>query len=183
MVNDDVVDAPQSRPPKLYLMCGKIASGKSTLARRLAADSGAVLICQDRWLSKLYPGEISSLDDYRRCHARLCSVVGDHVASLLDAGVSVVLDFPANTLASRAWMRRLFEEVGAAHELHYLDVPDHICRKRLEERNTLREDEYEVSSEDFELFLSYFVAPTGVEEFDVIVHGDFSAGDNGRGED
>lgn len=45
----------------LHLLCGKIASGKSTLARSLAAQHSAMLLSEDNWLSKLYPEQIKSM--------------------------------------------------------------------------------------------------------------------------
>jgi predicted kinase len=38
----------------LYLLCGKIAAGKSTLARRLAARPATLLISEDHWTSNLF---------------------------------------------------------------------------------------------------------------------------------
>jgi predicted kinase len=36
-----------SRPTTLYLLCGKIAAGKSTLARRIAERPSTLLITMD----------------------------------------------------------------------------------------------------------------------------------------
>src|SRR5256885_3036639 len=58
----------------------------------------SVLVSEDSWLAGLYPGEMQSVADYVRCSTRLKGLMGAHVQALLDAGVSVVLDFPANTL-------------------------------------------------------------------------------------
>jgi hypothetical protein len=55
----------------------------------------------------------------------------------LGAGLSVVLDWPANTVAGRAWMRGIFEAAGAEHKLHFLDVPDEVCPP-VSKRVTLR---------------------------------------------
>ena len=33
--------------PTLHFMCGKMAAGKSTLAKKLAEQHGAILICED----------------------------------------------------------------------------------------------------------------------------------------
>jgi predicted kinase len=44
--------------PTLHVMCGKLASGKTTLARRIAEESDAVFVCEDVWLSRLFPDEI-----------------------------------------------------------------------------------------------------------------------------
>jgi hypothetical protein len=81
----------------------------------------------------------------------------------------VVLDFPANTIALRVWMRGLFERAGSAHQLHYLDLPDDVCRARLHGRNTAGQQS-RVSDEMFDIVTSYFVAPTAEEGFDIILH-------------
>ena len=78
-------------------MTGKIASGKSTLAKSLAAEQSAILLSEDQWLSRLYPDQIKSITDYVRRARQIREVVGPLVTDLLRAGVTVVLDFPANT--------------------------------------------------------------------------------------
>ena len=157
-------------PPTLHLTCGKIAAGKSTLVARLGAEPNTITVSEDAWLVRLYPGEQNSLADYLRNSTRLRSAIAPHLVALLRAGLSVVLDFPANTLVSRAWMRTLFEEAGTAHRLHWLDVPDHVCKARLVGRNASGEHEFTVSDEVFDLFTSHFVPPTPEEGFDLVVH-------------
>jgi predicted kinase len=93
-----------------------------------------------------------------------------HLVELLKGGLTVVLDFPANTPAGRAWMRTLFEEAKCAHKLHYLDVPDEICKARLRQRNDGGDHEFNVSDEDFALFTSHFVPPSPDEGFEVVLH-------------
>ena len=41
---------------KLIFFCGKMAAGKSTLARDLARRENAVLLVQDEFLDHLFPG-------------------------------------------------------------------------------------------------------------------------------
>jgi predicted kinase len=98
--------------------------------------------------------------------------MGDHVVALLKTGVSVVLDFPANTPASRQWMRSLFERAGAAHRLHFLDVPDDVCKARLRARNAADTHAFKTSDAEFDLFTSYFVPPSADEGFEVTFHGE-----------
>ncbi len=57
----------------------------------------AILLSEDQWLSRLYPDQIKSITDYVRLARQIREVVGPLVADLLRAGVTVVLDFPANT--------------------------------------------------------------------------------------
>lgn len=159
-----------SNEPTLHLLCGKIAAGKSTLATELAAFPLTLVISEDQWLARLYPDEMATVSDYVRCSARLRAAMGPHIGALLQAGVSVVLDFPANTLANRAWMRSLFATTGAAHRLHYLDVPDEICKARLRARNAGGEHAFAATDEQFDLITSHFVAPEPEEGFNIVVH-------------
>jgi predicted kinase len=152
----------------LHLICGKMAAGKSTKARELAAQPSTVLIKQDEWLAALYPGELKTLQDYVRCSSRLNSVMSDHIEALLRAGLSIVLDFPANTVNSRNWMKGIFVRAGVAHTLHYLEVPDAECKRRLRLRNASGEHEFSPTEADFEEFSRYFVPPAPEEGFNVI---------------
>ncbi|MBV9286443.1 MAG: ATP-binding protein [Hyphomicrobiales bacterium] len=155
----------------LHMLCGKIASGKSTLAAKLGEKEKTIVISEDRWIAQLYPSEIRTLADYFQRSDRLRRMLGPHIVAVLRAGVSVVPDFHANTASSRQWMRGLFEEGQASHELHFLDVPDAVCRARLHARRASRLD-YGVSDAEFEHVTSFFVAPQPNEGFNVIRHGD-----------
>ena len=160
----------QTHAPTLYLICGKIGSGKSTLARQLASRPATLLIEQDHWMSHLFPEEVRTIDDFARFSARLRSAIGPHIVDILGQSLSVVLDFPANTIAWRTWMRSLITQANVSHELHLLDFPDAICRARLRQRNADGSHPYQVDDETYELFTRYFVPPNADEGFNVIVH-------------
>ncbi|MFD0982706.1 AAA family ATPase [Tropicimonas aquimaris] len=157
--------------PTLHLLCGKPASGKSTLTGKLGRQPGTVVLSEDALLSALYGEQMATIADYVRCSARLEAAIGSHVVSLLREGVSVVLDFQANTLARRAWMRSLVEASGAAHTLHFLDVPDEVCLARLRARNACGDHPFEVSDEQFAQLSRHFVPPTPEEGLHIVMHG------------
>jgi predicted kinase len=159
-----------SRPTTLYLLCGKIAAGKSTLATSLAARPGTLLISQDHWMPILFPTENRTIDDFARLSARLRAAMGPHIVDILRHGLSVVLDFPANTVSYRVWMRSLVTEADVAHELHVLDLPDAICKERLRQRNESGKHPYQIREATYDLFTSYFVPPTPDEGFNVVIH-------------
>jgi predicted kinase len=152
------------------MICGKVAAGKSTLAARLAESPGTILISEDHWTSRLFKDELKTIADYARYSRRLHEAMGPHIVALLKAGLSVVLDFPANTPANRQWMRSLFEAAGAADRLHFLDVADDVCRQRLRRRNAGGRHEFTVSDAEFDEITSYFVAPTADEAFEIMVY-------------
>ena len=154
--------------PTLHLLCGKIASGKSTLAKQLAQAPNTAILSEDNWLVSLYPDNIKTVPDYIRCATNLRNAVGPHVTELLRIGVSVVLDFPANTVANRKWMRSLLNNAQSEHVLHFLDVPDDVCLVRLHARNAASAHAFVVGDAEFHLVTSYFVSPQREEGFNVI---------------
>ena len=106
-------------------------------------------------------GDIAAVADELR------ATMGPHVVDILKFGLSVVLDFPANTVSYRGWMRSMITKANVIHELHYLDVPDTICKQRLRERNAGGKRPFELSESDYNLFTSYFVPPDIEEGFNV----------------
>jgi predicted kinase len=159
-----------ARVATLFLLCGKIAAGKSTLAGRLAAGPATLLISEDHWTSNLFSDDLRTIDDYGRYSARLRDAMGPHIVDILMQDLSIVLDFPANTLSNRNWMRSLITRANVAHELHLIDVPDTICKQRLRERNASGKHPFQVTEAEYDLFTSYFVPPAPSEGFNVVVH-------------
>lgn len=157
--------------PTLHFMCGKMAAGKSTLARKLAEEHGAILICEDLWLQQLYPAEIWSFDDYIACARRLKAVLAPHVTALLAQGLSVVLDFPGNVPAQRAWFRELIAASGADHVMHFVDTDHGRCIEQLGQRNREQPPgSMPMSVEQFEAISALFVPPAADEGFRVRIH-------------
>lgn len=155
----------------LYFMCGKMAAGKSTLSQQLAREKHAVLLVQDSLLEALYPGEIRTIPDFVKFSARLRDAMRPHIWQLLAHGVSVVLDFPANTRTQRQWFRELFEGAEVDHELHFIDVPDTLCKQQLKQRSAgMPAGSAWTTDAEFDAITAYFQAPEADEQFNVFVH-------------
>jgi predicted kinase len=158
-------------PGKLIFLCGKMAAGKSTLARKLAEKENAVLLVQDELLDHLFPGEITDIQEFVKCSSRLKNALMAHICALLSKGISVVLDFPGNTRAQRAWFRDLFERANAEHELHYVDASDDLCKRQLKKRSEdLPDGTLWTTDTEFEAITMYFQPPSDEERFNVVRH-------------
>jgi AAA domain len=107
---------------RLNLTCGLPGSGKTILARQLAADRGAVRLTQDEWLWALgsTPWDESTREKVDHELWRLAQ-------EILRLGLSVVLDFGLWTRIERDEMRTAARGLGVGVELHYLDVPTDDC--------------------------------------------------------
>lgn len=148
-----------------------MAAGKSTLAREIAQREDAILIVQDEWLGQLFPGEIVDIPGFVKYSSRLREALSGHIVLLLSKGISVVLDFPGNTRRQRAWLRELFERANADHELHYVDVPDELCKRQLRQRSqNLPEGSAFTSDAEFDAITKFFQPPFDDEHFNVIHH-------------
>ena len=155
----------------LLFLCGKMASGKSTLARALAEREHAMLFVQDDWIDTLFPGAVVNVATYLEYSGRINRLLAPHVVDLLQRGVSVVMDFPGNTRNQRAWFRQIIDRAGAEHELHFVDTPDEISKAQLRERSRhLPPGTPWTSEADFDLIASHFKPPAEDEGFTVIRH-------------
>ena len=160
-----------SPTPKLFFLCGKMAAGKSTLARDLAERNNAILLVQDELLESLYPGEITDIPAFVKCSSRLKQALESHVCALLSKGISVVLDFPGNTKAQRAWFRVIFERAHVEHELHFVDASDAVCKSQLKDRSKDLPPGVPWTTEaEFDAITSYFQPPSADEGFNVVRH-------------
>ncbi|MCB1143639.1 MAG: ATP-binding protein [Leptospiraceae bacterium] len=150
----------------LFFFSGKMGSGKSTLAKEIATSPNTVLISEDSWLKNLYPDEIHSLDDYVLYSARLKPILEDHVRTLLKSGVSVVMDFPGNTIRQRLWFKKIFLDENLPHKLIYLQAEDRLCLERLQIRNSKEPDRAKFDNEEmFHRITKFFQPPTEEEGF------------------
>jgi predicted kinase len=156
----------------LVFFCGKMGSGKSTRSKQIARERGAVWLCEDEWLESLYPGRISSLEDYVKYSSLLKPRMKELVQSLLSAGADVVMDFPANTVSQRDWFRGIFTEAGASHELVYLTATDEVCLEQIKKRRTEQPERARTdTAEMFEQVSRHFTEPAPEEGFNVTKEG------------
>jgi predicted kinase len=118
-----------STQPRLVLLCGLPASGKTTLARELAGAYGAVRLDADEW--KLALG-IDPFDDVMR--VRLESQLLALTRRLLVLGTSVILEWGFWARSERDELREMARSLGAAVELRFLDVPYEELVRRVTER-------------------------------------------------
>ena len=159
-----------NRHGTLIFFCGKMGAGKSTKAIQMARETGAILLSEDDWLSKLYPGEINSFDDYIKYSSRLKPLIKPLVQYILKSGATVVMDFPGNTRSQRTWFKEILSEFNFEHRLIYLEADDQLCLERIAQRRKANPERAKFDTKEvFMHVTSYFQAPSATEGFNIEV--------------
>jgi len=95
--------------PTIHLLCGLVAAGKTTLARKLAEELPAVRLSRDEWMIRPYglPHEDPA---YVEQLASCTELLWDIELNVLGVGASVALDW-------NFWSRKLLQLADPGLEL------------------------------------------------------------------
>jgi predicted kinase len=125
-----VTGAANSSGARIVLLCGLPGSGKTTIARRIAGETGGVRFCPDEWMTAL---GIDLFDEAAR--AKVEALQWALAQELVALGQTVIIEWGVWSRAERDVVRKRARELGACVELVYLDVPIDELLKRLDARN------------------------------------------------
>ena len=117
------------RRPTLFLTVGLPGTGKTTDARRIEAEQGALRLTKDEWVKALYgPQNPSSAQDV--IEGRLIKIG----LRALELGTSVVIDFGLWGRNERTALRQAAQDRGAVVEIRYFELTAAEQRRRLVQR-------------------------------------------------
>ena len=152
---------------KVIMTCGMICCGKSTYARKIRAESNAVILSVDDITLTLFPdGSGNMHDTYAQ---RAAQYPLDLSLQILRAGVDVILDWGLWTRAVRDQIRAFYaSHEGIKTELHYLRPHPAEWKKRIEKRNASGEKAYYVDEGLLNKAISLFEEPSE-DEVDVLI--------------
>jgi predicted kinase len=150
---------PKGPPGRLIVLCGLPGSGKTTTARRFEQSLGAVRLCPDEWMIDL---GIDLWDEATR--ARVEALQWRLAQELLVLGQTVIIEWGVWARSERDVLRLRCRELGAAIELHHLDVPLDVLAERVAQRQTTEPSStVAIERSHLEAWLAQFEAPDADE--------------------
>lgn len=144
--------------PKAILTCGKVCSGKTTLAKKLKAERNAVILSCDELMLSLFDEQLGEKhnETVRKSEEYLLK----KSLEILECGIDVILDWGFWTKSERQQVGDFYNSHGFDIEWHFVNVPDEQQKRNILKRNSQRdENTYFISDEMAEKFNSVFENP------------------------
>jgi predicted kinase len=141
--------------PRLIILCGLPASGKTTLARVLENKLHAVRLSPDEWMDAL---SLNIYDEERR--GKVEALQWRFGQQLLKLGLIVIIEWGTWGRSERDALRLEARALGAAVELHYLSAPADVLFDRIQRRGA---ENPSIEREALSQWVEIFQAPTPEE--------------------
>lgn len=118
---------------KVYLICGKICSGKTYYAKALKDKYNAVILSTDEVTYDLINNEQGEF--YNVFAQRVNNYLKKKAAEICKAGANVILDWGFWTKENRIDISEYLKLCDVSYEWHYIDADDDTWNRNIEERN------------------------------------------------
>ena len=118
----------------IHIVHGYIAFGKTTLAKKLAAELPAVHLDADDWIEKLY-GKNLSESEFDSKAGIVVVFLWEIAAKIINAGADVVMDIGPWSKQMRQDVIRVARQITNDVVFHTIILDPKIARERLIQRN------------------------------------------------
>ena len=118
---------------KVYLICGKICSGKSYYAKKLQGKVGGVILSPDEATYDLINNEQGEF--YNIFCERLINYMNKKSIEIVKAGANVIYERGLWSKSERDKVKKFYKDNNIEFELHYIDISDDVWHKQIELRN------------------------------------------------
>ena len=157
------------KQPIAYVICGFIGAGKTTFARKLEKETGAIRVTKDEWIVKIFGNKITLDNNFEVYDKSVTKLATDIAFKILKAGKDVIIDEGFWVKSQRDDIKKKILQVGAKPIFYYVESSVEKMKERVINRSkNPTKDSFEISEEMFNNYLKYWQAPDASENVKVV---------------
>ena len=148
------------KQPTAYVICGFIGAGKTTFARKLEKETGAIRVTKDEWIIKIFGNKITSDKNFAVFDKNITGLARDFAFKILKAGKDVIIDEGFWVKSQRDDIKKKIINVGAKPIFYYVECSINKMKERVIDRSkNPPTDSFEINEEMFDKYLKYWEPP------------------------
>lgn len=152
------------KQPIAYVICGFIGAGKTTFARKLEKETGAIRVTKDEWIIKIFGNKITLDNNFEVYDKNITKLATDIAFKILKAGKDVIIDEGFWVKSQRDDIKKKILQVGAKPIFYYVESSVEKMKERVINRSkNPTKDSFEISEEMFDKYLKYWEPPSKEE--------------------
>jgi predicted kinase len=118
---------------KVILICGKICSGKTTYAKKLARELKGVRLSCDEIMLSLFGQHLG--DRHEEILGKTLTYLFKKSLELRETGIPVIIDYGFWQRGYREEANEFYAQHSLKPEWHYIDVTPEVWRRNIDRRN------------------------------------------------
>ena len=143
-----------------YVICGFIGAGKTTFARKLEKETGAIRVTKDELIIKIFGNKITLDNNFEVYDKNITKLATDIVFKILKAGKDVIIDEGFWVKSQRDDIKKKIINVGAEPIFYYVECSINKMKERVIARSkNPPTDSFEINEEMFDKYLKYWEPP------------------------
>lgn len=153
--------------PTAHIIIGFIGAGKTTFAKKLEKETGAIRFTKDEWMVRVFGNTLT--DKHEEYDTKMASLATDIALKCLHAGIDVILDEGYWVKEHRDAISEKVRNAGGIPKLYYIETPFEIMKARtLKRSEDPKEDAFIIDEKTFDRYWNFFNAPGADEEFELV---------------
>jgi len=154
--------------PIAHVIIGFIGAGKTTFAKKLEKETGALRFTKDEWMISIF-GNDPTIEGFEIYDDRISKLAFEKALYSIKAGHDVIIDEGFWVRSQRDEARKKIEEAGGKVQFYYIKNTHETMKQRVSKRNQkITTDAFTISEEMYDGYKKYFEEPLS-EEHCIIV--------------
>ena len=152
------------KQPTAHVIIGFIGSGKTTFAKKLEKETGALRFTKDKWVIAIF-GHDPTFDGFATYDDRVTKLAREVALYCLKAGNDIIIDEGFWVRSQRDEIREKIEKAGGKAQFYYVKNTHETMKQRMSKRNqNPTVDAFVISEEMYDGYKKYFEEPSPEEQ-------------------